>query len=222
MSDQAELLAQSFYDGAYHFSGDPDIDATLIGSRWTSVSLTYSFPTSGSFYGSPYRDGEADAGKFEAFNAAQEASARDALAQVAALTNLQLSGVTESLTVHATFRFAQTSEAGVQSAYANFPTNEYYAGDVWFGQTGQPFYLTPAKGNWGAATIMHELGHALGLKHGHSDYTLEDLASDLGVPSPRYGTQALPAAHDGQAWSLMTISSKLLSPASTGDSLMRL
>ena len=52
--------------------------------------------------------------------------------------------------------------------------------------------------------ILFEKGNAIGLKHGHSDYTTDDLSTDLGVAGPRYGSRALPTAHDGQAWSLMT------------------
>ena len=54
--------------------------------------------------------------------------------------------------------------------------------------------------------MMHEFGHALGLKHGHQDYTFVDLRFylDPGGASVRYGSPALPAAHDGQSWSLMT------------------
>ena len=46
----------------------------------------------------------------------------------------------------------------------------------------------------------------MGLKHGHQDYKNVDLRFFL-EPSganPRWGSQALPADHDGQSWSLMT------------------
>ncbi|RYF04379.1 MAG: hypothetical protein EOO77_29755, partial [Oxalobacteraceae bacterium] len=42
-------------DGSHFFTGNRNVDATLIGSKWGTLNLTYSFPTSGSNYnGSGY------------------------------------------------------------------------------------------------------------------------------------------------------------------------
>src|SRR6266496_902762 len=111
-------------------------------------------------------------------------------------TLLSFTETTETTTTHATLRFAQTSDATLGSAHTWFPANLNQAGDVWFGtSTGQPFYLTPAPGNWGQATVMHELGHAMGLKHGHQNYTNQDLRFFLDPTgaNPIWGSQALPA-----------------------------
>jgi hypothetical protein len=37
-------------DGSRSFTGDRNVDATLIGSKWGTQDLTFSFPTSGSNY----------------------------------------------------------------------------------------------------------------------------------------------------------------------------
>src|SRR5215203_3315523 len=37
-------------DGSKSITGDRNVDATLIGSKWGTLNLTYSFPTSGSNY----------------------------------------------------------------------------------------------------------------------------------------------------------------------------
>ncbi len=206
---RTELIAQTYdaTDARYEFSGNQDIDAVLIGSRWTATTLTFSFPTSGSFYTDGTEGTESAA--HVAFNAMQQTATRYALAQVSAYTNLNFTEITETATTHANLRLSQTDDSNVGSAYGNFPSSSTRAGDIWFGRTGQPYYDTPAPGNWGQATIMHELGHTLGLKHGHQDYTSEDLAGQgyLDAPpggGPRYGSAALPSAHDGQDWSLMT------------------
>jgi len=205
------------YNGPAHtgnpFSGNQDIDATLIGSKWNSLKLTYSFPTAANQYQTGYGSGTDFASNpsgFIAFNAAQQAAANYALSLIFSYTLQTFTQITETTTTHATFRFAQTSDATLLSAHAWFPANLNQAGDVWFGtSTGQPFYLTPAPGNWGQATVMHELGHAMGLKHGHQNYTNLDLrfALDPSGANARWGSQTLPANHNGQSWSLMTYAS---------------
>ncbi|ESQ73921.1 M10 family metallopeptidase [Asticcacaulis sp. AC402] len=205
---QTQRISQYFDggQGRYEFSGNQDIDAVLIGSKWSSTSLTFSFPTSGSFYQTPYYD-SGYLTNHVVFNAAQQAAVRYALnTLIFGYTLLSFTEVTESNTTHANLRFSQTTDSDAGSAEGNFPGSDSWDGDVWFGQTGQPFYLTPQIGNWGMATIMHEIGHALGLKHGHQDYTGFDLSAGGYVdgPGPRYGSAALDAARDTWANSLMT------------------
>ncbi|MCJ2132282.1 M10 family metallopeptidase [Methylobacterium sp. E-045] len=206
-------------DGTFHFSGEDSIDAVLIGSKWTIGTLTYSFPTSGSFYeGSGYEDSKGQHGDpvyHLPFNPQQQEATRYTLDLVAAYTNLTFQEITETATTHADLRFSQTSWRGERGAHANFPSSNLQAGDVWFGTySHQPFYSVPAIGNWGQATTMHEIGHALGLKHGHQDYTNAPLNAELGLVGspPRYGTAALPLERDGQDWSLMTYRSDPTNP----------
>lgn len=198
-------------DGTYTFAGDSHVDGVLIGSKWTIGTLTYSFPTSGSFYeGSGYEDDSEQVGDplfHRTFNPQQQEATRYTLDLVASYTNLTFREITETSTTHADLRFSQTFWEGEGSAHANFPSSDPKAGDVWFGTYyPQPFYDVPAIGNWGQATNMHEIGHALGLKHGHQDYTNAPLNDYLGLAGspPRYGTAALPLKYDGQDWSLMT------------------
>ncbi|KQO49165.1 MULTISPECIES: M10 family metallopeptidase [unclassified Methylobacterium] len=211
----ALLLQFQDRDGTYHFAGDDHIDGVLIGSKWTIGTLTYSFPTSGSFYeGSGYEstkgsvpDQSGDPVYHLPFNPQQQDATRYTLDLVASYTNLKFHEITETATTHAELRLSQTSWIDEESAHANFPSSNLQAGDVWFGTyTDQPFYSVPALGNWGQATNMHEIGHALGLKHGHQDYTYAPLNAELGLAGspPRYGTAALPLEKDGQDWSLMT------------------
>ncbi|MBW8882425.1 MAG: M10 family metallopeptidase, partial [Asticcacaulis sp.] len=200
-------ITQTLNSGHYDFSGNQDLDAALIGSKWTITNLTYSFPTSGSFYQTPYYNATYLSHQI-AFNAAQQTAVRYALALVASYTGLTFTEVTESNSTHGNLRYSQTS-SGITSAEGNFPGSDTWDGDIWFNSGAvnpQPFYQTPNIGNWGQATIMHETGHTLGLKHGHQDYTNVDLTVGgyIDGPGPRYGSRALTAAHDGQAWSLMT------------------
>ena len=215
---EALLVPDTDPGAPVRFAADADVDATIFGPKWAMADLTFSFPTDAAAYGgAAYGAGEAAPAAFEPMNAAQAAAVRHALSLVSLYTPLRFTEIAETATgigaAHATLRFAQTSAASVASALANLPGVTAAAGDVWLGRTGQPFFDAPAPGNWGFAAILHEIGHALGLKHGHQDYRSLDLTSLGGVNyfagllpagSHRPGTGALGPARDGQSWSLMT------------------
>ena len=191
-------------DGSHFFTGIRNVDAALIGSKWGITNLTYSFPTSGSNYNGKTYDSNGVSLYHIDLGPLQQAAARAAFAQVAAATGLTFTEITDTDTVHANFRISQSADQDVPSAYGNFPSDtKGVAGDIWFGRSNQPYYDLAAKGSWGFSTILHEIGHTLGLKHGHQDYTNSDLSFYFGT-TPRYGTQALTPDRDGQAWSLMT------------------
>jgi Ca2+-binding RTX toxin-like protein len=191
-------------DGSHSFTGVRNIDAVLIGSKWGTLNLTFSFPAAGSNYNGRGYDSNGVSNYQMVLGAEQQAAARAAFAQLSALTGLTFTEITETGTVHANIRISQTADNDAPSAYGGFPSDTNgVAGDIWFGRTSQPYYDLPAKGDWGFATIMHEIGHTMGLKHGHQDYTNSDLSFYFGT-TPRFGTQSLTPDRDGQDWSLMT------------------
>jgi len=191
-------------DGSHFFTGIRNVDAVLIGSKWGTTNLTYSFPTSGSNYNGATFDSNGVSNYQVVLGTQQQAAAQAAFAQLSALTGLTFTQITDTDTVHANIRISQTADSDVPSAYGNFPSDfKAVAGDIWFGRNNQPYYDLAYKGTWGFATMMHEIGHTMGLKHGHQDYTNSDLSFYFGT-TPRFGTQSLTSDRDGQAWSLMT------------------
>jgi len=191
-------------DGSRSITGDRNVDAVLIGAKWGTTNITFSFPTAGSNYNGIGYDPNGVSNYFIALGPQQQAAARAAFAQLASLTGLTFTEITETDTVHANIRISQTGDNDAPSAYGGFPSDTRgVAGDIWFGRTSQPYYDIAYKGTWGFATIMHEIGHTMGLKHGHQDYTNSDLSGYFGT-SPRFGTQSLTPDRDGQSWSLMT------------------
>ncbi|WP_305072137.1 M10 family metallopeptidase [Microvirga puerhi] len=165
-------------------TGNQDIDALFSGLMWDTQNLTYSFPTNASFYGQAYGLGEPQNG-FKALNAQQIAAATVVLASVSDVANVTFTPLTETATSHATLRMAMS--ASPSSAWTYTPSDYAEAGDTWLG-TANGWYDSPQLGNYGYYTLLHELGHALGLKHGNETNV--------------YG--ALPYAHDSMEYSVMT------------------
>ena len=135
----------------------------LTGTKWATHTLTFSFPTNSAFYGSHYGSGEQKYG-FEAFNSAQKAAVYSILDMYASDVNLHFVEATESSSQHATLRFAETNR--VQTAWGYYPHTSSEAGDMWFNNS-KGYYDDPVKGNYAWLTMIHEFGHALGLKHAH-------------------------------------------------------
>jgi hypothetical protein len=143
-------------DGSHFFTGIRNVDAVLIGSKWGSTNLTFSFPTSGTNYNGANLDPNAVNMMHIDLGPQQQAAARAAFAQLSALTGLTFTEITETDTVHANIRISQTADNDAPSAYGGFPSDfRGVAGDIWFGRTSQPYYDLPNKGNWGFATMMH-------------------------------------------------------------------
>jgi serralysin len=147
----------------YTTTGDPYVDGILSGIKWGVSSLSFSFPSSGSLYGTSYGSGE-QLNNFEAFTPAQQAAVRSILEMYASVANLSFTEVSETSSLHGDLRYAESDAPS--TAWAYYPSTAAAGGDAWFNNS-KNWYDAPAKGNYGWLTMLHETGHALGLKHAH-------------------------------------------------------
>lgn len=166
-------------------TGDAYIDGVLSGTKWATNSLTYSFPTDASYYGSSYGNGET-ASNFKAFTVQQQDAVRDVLQMYSSVANLTFTEVTETSTVHGDLRYAESDTPG--TAWAYYPSASASGGDAWFNNS-KHYYDSPVQGNYAYLTMIHETGHALGLKHPH------EVSGSFG---------AMPADHDSLEYSVMS------------------
>ena len=150
-------------------SGQNDIDSLLQTWRWGSgsgtVEMTYSFGTSDSVYISGYSE---PTNGFGEFSEHQKVATRSALDYWSDVANITFTEVTDSASVAGDLRFAKSSEPS--TAWAYLPNSGATGGDVWVGPNS--LFNNMAEGTYGFQTMLHEIGHALGLMHTHQGSTI--------------------------------------------------
>lgn len=162
-------------------SGDAAIDSLLSNVKWgglagTGVSLTYSFPGFGSYWAtSDYVPAFGGSGEpfdpaFAQFTVAQQTAARIALEQWSNVANISFTLTSDTANNVGDIRFGNTDEGFDEAAHAYWPGAFAKAGDVWINNhlaNIDPTIYSPTLGTYQFTTLLHELGHALGLKHPH-------------------------------------------------------
>jgi len=166
-------------------TGDARIDGILYGVKW-SGPITYADTDAPADYQAGYNSDDnnnsisAQNEAFSQFTAQQIKALHSALtttlfSQAPAAGAFSVSGFTNLDVTYAgagnanvTIRAANSGDA--VTAYAYNPSDDDYGGDTFFGSANDGTSASlkdPVAGNYAWYTMFHELGHSLGLKHGH-------------------------------------------------------
>jgi serralysin len=164
---------------------NPNIRALIEGVAWATAPngtqpprvMTYSFPTSVADYGAAYPSPNLLVG-FDVLTPEQQVATKTSLDLVESYTNLTFTLAANGTAAASALRFAKT---GGTTSFGSFPGDGRIAGDVFLASPGGDVPEAPTSyfGTDGFLTIMHELGHALGLKHGHEATPNGALAPDV-------------------------------------------
>ena len=153
-------------------TGMDDINALLSGTQWESNEVRYSFTSNFKYdYELSYPDSDSYKSSFKSLNEDQREAIYDWVAMyedVSLLDMVELTGSENDK--NATIRIAKSLE----TAHAYIPDDiRVEAGDIWFNHDD---YEEPTLGNNTFVTFGHEIGHALGLEHGHEENGVSNVA----------------------------------------------
>ena len=158
---------------------------TLLGS---SNTFYYNFPIA-----LPSYDTNASHGYgFKAFSSVQIARTEAALNYIASVIDVQFKKTISANGLN-TFVFANNNQSS-SAGSANYPSNSMIGSDIYFDTSAINSKF--ADGSYAALTLIHEIGHALGLEHPFS-YAQ---AGGGGLSDPPY----LTGAEDSTAWTVMS------------------
>ncbi|RZT06118.1 Peptidase M10 serralysin C terminal [Duganella sp. CF402] len=186
---------------SFGLTGSQVYDALLAGMKWggkvgAGVTLTYSFPWadgSDAVFGGPNgtysKLNEQNASAHFALNPTQQDAVRGAFQAWANVANIKTVEVADGASSVGDIRVAWTSATDTTSTgenswgWAYYPSGSYPdGGDIWISNSSSAATDTDwAPGSYNYMSLIHELGHALGLQHPFEGKVKLDAAYDNGL-----------------------------------------
>lgn len=172
------ISSSTSFDVRTHGSGSAHIDNLIAhdftpagdfepSTKWGSglgqgADLTYSLS-------SPYSvftGRDSNYGQLLALTSEQQVAIRAVMAEFSDVTGLTFTEVNDTQNSAGDIRWTRTDNPQIATASGYYPGSSTDAGDIWIGNQ-YPQFANPVIGGHGYQTLLHELGHALGLSHPH-------------------------------------------------------
>ena len=196
-------------------SGTSYIDALLAPNpyQWnpyaapgTPLTVTYGFMTTMPWYSYSW---DQERGPFQPFTQAQRDAVNRAVALFEQVCNVHF--VFRADGDNAQIRFGTALLDPSEAAHTYYPDSSGdWGGDVWFNSLEDSVKNQNAW-TYGFMVTLHEMGHALGLKHSFAEWDWN---------SPLYGLPALPASTDNRQYTVMSYNKPATMPDIEPASLM--
>lgn len=136
------------------------IEGLLSGRKWAGDTVTFSLPSVATDYEPEIAEAHYD---FAPIPENAKAVVRVAMAEVESFTNLDTA---EASGGEGTIRYGMSLHPNIGVAYAYYPGETVFNGDVWI-KASVTYFDKPTR--YGLYGLLHETGHALGLKHPHEE-----------------------------------------------------
>ena len=152
-------------------TGISALDSLLSGTYWAGANwpldgptqLTYSFIEPNTSYFATNYSADNEYNAIYTLSDSQKTGIINALASWSAVANITFTQTTDDISNVGDLRFGGYGLMGNEAAaWAYTPSNTPRGGDVWI---GDPTTEYATKGTYDYMTFIHEIGHALGLKH---------------------------------------------------------